>query len=46
VLELEAGANAAAIWQEVNLLRLCTHRRIVPLFGVAIQASSADATWI
>ncbi|KAL4431227.1 hypothetical protein ABPG75_006483 [Micractinium tetrahymenae] len=35
--ELEDGMNSRAAWQEVSLMHTCTHRRIVPLFGVALN---------
>lgn len=37
VFELDAGADSRAAWQEVSLLHRCTHRRIVPLLGVALK---------
>ena len=42
VFELEPGVDSGAVWQEVCLLRRCTHERIVPLLGVAIKVSEAQ----
>lgn len=37
MLELPAGADSAVMWHEVLLARLCTHPRIVPVYGVSLQ---------
>ncbi|KAL4422644.1 hypothetical protein ABPG75_008841 [Micractinium tetrahymenae] len=37
VVELPPGLDVGAVWREASLLRRCTHRRIIPLFGVAVQ---------
>ena len=39
VFELQAEMDSGAVWQEVCLLRRCTHERIVPLLGVAIKVT-------
>ena len=41
VFELQPGVESGAIWQEVWLLRRCTHERIVPLLGVAVKVCEA-----
>ena len=37
VFELNPGMDSGGVWQEVSLLRRCSHKRIVPLLGVAIK---------
>ena len=34
--------DSRAVWREVTLLRNCAHRRIVPLYGVAIKVPIVD----
>ncbi|PRW56560.1 S-adenosyl-L-methionine-dependent methyltransferase domain-containing [Chlorella sorokiniana] len=38
VLELQPGMGSQAFWHEIALLKRCTHPRIVPVYGVAIQS--------
>lgn len=38
VFELEPGLDSGAVWREVSMLRHCIHPRVVPLFGVTVQA--------
>lgn len=40
VIELAPGMSSQLFWQEAHLLRHCNHDRIVPLYGVGIQASA------
>ena len=42
VFELEPGMDSSSVWQEVCLLRRCTHERIVPLLGVAVKVSEVQ----
>ena len=44
VFELQAGMDSGAVWQEVCILRRCTHDRIVPLLGVAVKVRTGS-TW-
>ena len=37
VFEVQRGVDTRAIWREVDLLRRCTHDRVVPLLGVALS---------
>ena len=37
VFDLDPGMGSGGIWEEVSLLRSCTHERIVQLLGVAIK---------
>ncbi|PSC67189.1 Serine threonine-kinase CTR1 isoform B [Micractinium conductrix] len=37
VFELEPGIDGARVWQEVALMRRCSHPRIVPVVGVTIE---------
>lgn len=37
VVELQLGMDSEVVWREARLLQRCTHERIVPFFGVAIQ---------
>ncbi|PSC76706.1 exostosin-like glycosyltransferase isoform B [Micractinium conductrix] len=37
VVELQLGMHSEAFWGEVALLHRCTHPRIVPVYGVAIE---------
>lgn len=37
VFELDQGSDSRAPWHEVSLLHACTHRRVVPLLGVALR---------
>jgi len=38
VFELHPGMHSQAFWHEISLLARCMHPRIVPVYGVAIQA--------
>ena len=41
VFELEPGVGVGAAWREVATMRACTHRRVLPLLGVAIQVGAS-----
>ena len=41
VVELQLGMHSEAFWGEVALLHRCTHPRIVPVYGVAIEVGCA-----
>ena len=42
VFMLLPDMDSGAVWREVALLRNCAHRRIVPLYGVAIKVPIVD----
>jgi len=43
VFELYPGVDSSRVWREARLMRMCSHPRIVPLLGVAVQVSAAAA---
>ena len=43
VFELQPGMHSQAFWHEISLLARCQHPRIVPVYGVAIQACDRAA---
>lgn len=37
VFELGPGINSGTVWQEVSLLRNCSHPRVVQMLGVSVE---------
>ena len=43
VMEAPADLSPDALCQEVSLMRQCSHKRIVPLYGVVLQVGACLA---
>ena len=48
VFQLHPGMQSRAFWHEISLLARCMHPRVVPVYGVAIQARSwaGEQIWL